>query len=237
VAAGSLVLSSLSPADADGQTALLTTPEEVLATEPGVFITLLKTSRPQPVPSQEKARVVAFLPSEGVVTRLNRGMQTKLTALEPLLRVAERDAVYDVRVVENPFARIVIYERTVLLISKTVLALLSAEDLRAQVAHEMGHEYFAAEYERATKARDARRLKDLELMCDAVGIVLLHELGLDPSRLIKGVETVTLYNRRTSQKGMDESNYPTLDERRKFAAAVGRWIERDKGKGKREKGR
>jgi len=203
---------------------LPSTPQELLASEPDVFITLLKTSMPQPVSSEEKARVVAFLPGEGVVTRLNRGMQSKLSALEPLLRAAERDAVYDVRVVENPLARIVIYERTVLLISRTVLALLSAEDLRAQVAHEIGHEYFTAEYERATKARDTRRLKDLELMCDAVGMVLLHELGLDPSRLMKSLETVTLYNRRTSQKGMDESNYPTLDERRKFAAAVHRWI-------------
>jgi hypothetical protein len=57
-------------------------------------------------------------------------------------------------------------------------------------------------------------------------MVLLHELGLDPSRLIKSLETVTLYNRRTSLKGMDESNYPTLDERWKFAAAVRLWIEK-----------
>jgi hypothetical protein len=61
-------------------------------------------------------------------------------------------------------------------------------------------------------------------MCDAIGMVMLHELGMDPTRVIASVEKVTLYNRRTSQKGMDESDYPTLDERRNFAVAIERWM-------------
>jgi hypothetical protein len=135
-----------------------------------------------------------------------------------------RDAVYDVRVVNVPVARIGLYERTVLLISGTALALLPAEDLRAQVAHEIGHEHFATEHDRATRAGDQRRLRELELMCDAVGMVMLHDLGMDPSRLMTSVEKLTLYTRRMFQTAMVESGYPTLDERRKFAAAVRRWI-------------
>jgi hypothetical protein len=222
-----LVLSSLPAAVAGGQTTLPSTPQELLATDPQVFVTALKASRPQPLSVEDRMRILAVLPAEGVITRLTRGLQNKLTTLEPLLRAADRDAVYDVRVVDVPLARIGLYERTVLLISGTALALLPAEDVRAQVAHEIGHEYFTAEQERATSAGDHRRLKEIELMCDAIGMVMLHELAMNPSRLVAGVEKVTLYNRRTSQIGMDESNYPTLDERRKFAAAVQRWIKRE----------
>jgi nicotinamidase-related amidase len=98
----------------------------------------------------------------------------------------------------------------------------------AQVAHELGHEYFATEHDRATQAGDRRRLRELELMCDAIGMVMLHDLGMDPSRLMRSVEKLTTYNRRVFQTAVDESGYPTLDERRKFAAAVRRWIAKGK---------
>ena len=207
-----------------GQTSLPSTPQELLAADPDGFATALKTLQRQPVSLDDKRRILASLPVDGEMTQLSAKLQQKLLALDPLLRAANRDGIYDVRVINIPLARMVLYEGTVLLISGTALALLSAEDLRAQVAHEIGHEYFTVEYERATQTSDTRRIKDLELMCDAVGMVMLHELRLDPSRLMRSIETVTLYNRRTSEKGMDESNYPTLDERRKFAAAVLRWI-------------
>jgi hypothetical protein len=192
--------------------------------DPDVFATSLATSRPRPVASEHRSRILGSLSPDGVMSPLPRGLQNKLTALGPLLRAADRDAVYDVRVVDIPLARIGLYERTVLLISGTALALLPAEDLRAQVAHEIGHEYFAAEHDRATKAGDRRRLRELELMCDAVGMVMLQNLGMDPSRLMTSIEKLTLYNRRVFQTAVDDSGYPTLDERRKFAAAVRRWI-------------
>ena len=227
-ACGSLVLLSLSQANAADQTSLPSTPQELLASDPHVVATILKGSRPTPVSSADRGRIFASLPAEGAMTQLAADQQRKLTALEPLLRAADRDGVYEVRVVGIPLARMVLYERTVLLISGTVLALLSADELRGQVAHEIGHEYFAAEHERATNAQDHRRLKEIELMCDAFGMVMLHELGMNSSRLMASVEKVTLYNRRMSQVGMDESNYPTLDERRRFAAAVRRWMSAEK---------
>ena len=185
----------------------------------------LKTSWPQAVSLAHKKEVLASLPVEGVVTGLSPELREKLRALDVLLRTVDRQTVYDVRVVDISMARVGLWERSALLISAPTLALLSGEELRALVAHEIGHEYFAAEYDRATMALDHRRLKELELMCDAIGIVMLQDLGLDPSRLMASVERVTLYNRRTSQNGMDESNYPNLDERREFAAAVQRWME------------
>lgn len=233
LAAGSLVLWSLSEVisaapEAAVQTTLPSTPQELLAMDPDVFATTLTTSRPSPVSSEHRSRILGSLSAEGVMSQLTGRQQNKLTALGPLLRAADRDAVYDVRVVDVPVARIGLYERTVLLISGTALGLLPVEDLRAQVAHELGHEYFATEHDRATQAEDRQRLRELELMCDAIGMVMLHDLGMDPSRLMRSVEKLTLYNRRMFQTAVDESGYPTLDERRKFAAAVRRWIAKGK---------
>ena len=162
-------------------------------------------------------------------TRFTSNREKKLIALQLLLRSVERETVYDVRVVNVPLAQIGLLERTVLLISEKALALLSAEELTAAAAHEVAHEYFAAEHERATNAKDYRRLREIELMCDAFGMVMLHDIGLSPSRLVRSVEKVTLYNRRMSHKDVGESNYPTLDERRKFAAAVQQWMRGQKG--------
>jgi len=110
------------------------------------------------------------------------------------------------------------------LISENALALTDGEDLQALMAHELGHEYIWAKYERASERGDHTRLKQLELMCDAIAIVILDGLGLDPSRLMTGVEKITRYNREVRWPMVDERGYPTLSERRAFARAVTAWI-------------
>ena len=57
------------------------------------------------------------------------------------------------------------------------LKLLEAEELRALVAHEIGHEYVWVDYARASARDDHRRLKDLELLCDAIAIVTVAWAG------------------------------------------------------------
>ena len=66
----------------------------------------------------------------------------------------------------------------------------------------------------------------LVLMCDAIAIVVLHELGMDPSRLMATVEKLTRYNRKFFGATIDESSYPTLSDRRKFARQVTAWMAR-----------
>ena len=105
---------------------------------------------------------------------------------------------------------------------------MSADELQAMVAHEIGHEYLWIDYERASKLGDYSRLKELELLCDAVAIVTLQALGLDPSRLMAGVEKITRYNRELFGTAVNETGYPTLSERREFARAVAAWVARDR---------
>ena len=212
--------------NAYGQTAFLSSPRELLATDPLAFAQWLDTNRPKPVSRQHKAHLLSKLPAKGEVINLDDSVRRKLAGLSRLLQRTERDSVYAIKVIDVPFARVTLYERTAILISKTVFTLLDAEELQALVAHEIGHEYVAVDYERASAREDHRRLKDLELLCDAIAIVTLHGLDMDPSRLTAGIEKITRDNRRLFEAAVDERNYPALSERRQFARAVTAWVAR-----------
>ena len=118
----------------------------------------------------------------------------------------------------SPQAVIVLHERALILISAPAIALVSAAELPALAAHEIGHEYVWIEWHRARQRADRARLKELELVCDAIAAVTLRQLGMDPSKVIDGVEKVTRFNRERFGSATNEESYPTLAERRAFAS-------------------
>jgi len=207
-----------------GQTVISLSPPELLSTDPRTFAQWLETERPMAVPAPDKAQILRTLPTEGEVTNLSDAARRKLAALDQLLRAAGHGADYEIKVIDIPQARIGLFKRSVVLISENALALTDGEDLQALMAHELAHEYIWAEHQRATERGDHTRLKQLELMCDAIAIVILDGLGLDPSRLMTGVERITRYNQEFRGPMVDERGYPTLSERRTFARAVTAWI-------------
>lgn len=226
--AGSVVLRQLGiglfALNAYGQAPPLSSPRELVETDPRSFAQWLKTNQPTPVSPDQKARIMAGLPRHGELTDLDAPSRRKLASLGPLLHATGRDSAYEIKVIDAPQVRIGLYARTVLLISEPALRLLEPEELQAQVAHEIGHEYVRVDHAHAAARGDSRRLKDLELLCDAIAIFILHGLGMDPSRLMTGVEKVTRNNQMMYESTVDDSNYPTLSERRKFARAVTAWV-------------
>jgi len=200
------------------------TPRALLASHPREFVEWLKTQQPASVSAGDKARLLAGLPTEGEITELDAKGRLKLEAVNRLLQATERDSWYEVKVTDVEYARIVVFARAVILISKSALRLLDEQDLQALVAHEIGHEYFASEYEDALKARDHRRLKDLELLCDAFAIVTLRRLGMNPARLVAGISKITRYNQRRFASRIDDTNYPSVAERRSFAREITTWL-------------
>ena len=122
---------------ARGQSLPLSNPQDLLSTEPGAFVRLLETARPTPVSSGDKARILSALPETGEITNLNAQALHKLAALSRVLRAT--DSVYVIKVFAVPQAAVALYARTVLLISEAALTLLSADELQAVVAHEIGH--------------------------------------------------------------------------------------------------
>ena len=203
------------------ETVALTTSQDLLATDPRAIARFLDTARPAPVSAEEKARVLSTLPLEGDVTGFIGLARRKLAALTKVLRATGRESVYDIKVIDVPQAAIGLHARAVILITESALTLLDADELQALVAHEVGHEYVWTEWERAFRLADRSRLKDLELICDAIAIVTLHGLGMDVSRLMSGLEKIGRFNREQFGKAHNERDYPTLGQRQAFAAGDG----------------
>ncbi len=205
------------------QTLQLSNSHNLLGMDPGAFALSLQTARPMPVSAQDKARVLSLLPEEGEVTTLNAAARQKLAALDDMLRRTGRERVYDIKVITVPQAAVGLHARAVLLISEAALTLVDADELQALLAHEIGHEYVWAARERAFQLADRNGLKDLELVCDAIAIVTLYELGMDVSRLMTGIEKISRFNRERLGTARNERDYPTVGERRAFAVAVATW--------------
>jgi predicted Zn-dependent protease len=133
-----------------------------------MFSEQLETARPAPVSALEKARILAALPEEGEIGNLALALRQKVATLSGVLAAAQRESVYGVKIISVPQAAVVLHARAILVISEHALTLLTAVELQAVVAHEIGHEYIWAEYEQAKTAADRHRLQELELVCDAM---------------------------------------------------------------------
>ena len=201
-----LVLLS-SAVDASGQTLTFRNPRDLLAGEPAAFMELLEAARPAPVSMEDMGAILRALPPEGEVTKLGAPAQQKVDAVRQLLKSTRRDW-YEIKVIDLPQAVIVLHARAVLLISAPTIALVNAAELQAMAAHEIGHEYVWIEWNRAHQHADRERLKELELVCDAIAAVTLHQLGMDPSKVIDAIEKVTRFNRERFGSATNEKNYP-----------------------------
>jgi Zn-dependent protease with chaperone function len=164
----------------------------------------------------EKSAVLQSLPADGALTQLGSGEQRKLRAVDAVLRTHRRNGVYDVRVIAVPQAWTGLHARAVLLISLPALTLLTSEELQALVAHEIGHEYVWQQYTDAKSRKDAKRVRELELVCDAIALRTLAREGVSPERLQTATEKVSWYNRERLGVALDLRNYPSLKERRQL---------------------
>ena len=219
-----VVLALLSSAlDLSGKELTFRNPRDLLAGEPAAFMGLLEAARPAPVSMEDMGAILMALPAEGEVTKLGAPAQQKVDAVRQLLKSTQRDW-YEIKVIDLPQAVIVLHARALLLISAPAIALMNAAELQAMAAHEIGHEYVWIEWNRARQRADRARLKELELVCDAIAAVTLRQLGMDPSKVIDGVEKVTRFNRERFGSATNEKNYPTLAERRAFAREIHRWL-------------
>jgi hypothetical protein len=93
----------------------------LLTADPAAFTELIETARPTALSADAKTVILKTLPREGEITTLNASHRQKLGALLPVLRAAQRDAVYDIKVFDVPQAAIGIYARAVILIWQAAL--------------------------------------------------------------------------------------------------------------------
>jgi hypothetical protein len=195
-------------------------PDELLAMDPPALARLLDESRPAPVSTAARAQVLAALPQHGEVHNLDDRARQKLAALASVLEAAQRGSVYAIKVIDVPYAFVGLHARTVLLISRPAVGLLSDDELRAVVAHETAHEYVHAEYERATAEGRNGRLQDLELICDIIAVMTLRTIGQEAWALAAGIEKILRFNHFHFGSEMDVPEYPSPLLRRSMMLAL-----------------
>lgn len=182
----------------------------------------LKSIRPPVVSPEQRARLVKMIRQEDVVSP-SAQRQAKLDALRPVLEYHERSTI-EVNILRLGLAWAGMLEGAAVVVSEEAVDILTAEELQAVVAHELGHEYFAAEYEAARKSKQYDRVKEIELRCDALAIITMKSLGMNPSSLLSGVSKLTQFN---EQRGV--RNNPNLvtsvDDRRGFCQAMIKLVE------------
>jgi predicted Zn-dependent protease len=203
---------------------------DLLAMDPLALARLLDESRPAPVSAAVRAHVLAGLPKKGEVQTFDDGERRKLAALAPVLEAAQRRSVYAIMVIDVPQAFVGLHARTVVFISRPVLGLMSEDELRAVVAHETGHEYIHAEYERATAEGHSGRLQDLELVCDIVAVMTLRAIGQEAWSLVAGIEKLLRFNRFHFGSEFDNPEYPSPLLRRSVVLALEKRILRVAGR-------
>lgn len=188
----------------------------------------LKSIRPQPLPPDLKAYVMTRLPKAPEIKPSASG-RAKLAILGPILNYHGRSSAYEFKVGRIGKAYVGLYACAAVLISEEALDLLTAEELQAVIAHEMGHEYFWNEYQLSDQKKQYQTVQELELRCDGVAIITLSQLGLDPARLMSAVAKLRKFNERAGALEERAYAYPSFDERMKFNRAM---IELIKARGK-----
>ena len=170
-----VVAAALGGTPAAGQSLSTTPSAELLAMDPLALARLLDESRPAPMPAAIRARVLAGLPKKGEVRDLDDRERGKLAALAPVLEVTQRGSVYAIKIIDVPHAFVGLHARTVVLISRPALRLMSKDELQALMAHENAHEYVYDEY----RASQGRRP-----YCPPAGsrACVRHHRGDEPSR-------------------------------------------------------
>ena len=144
-----------------GQNALPSSARELLATDPRAFVQWLDTNRPEPVSEQQMARILSRLQRAGEVKPSGASSQRKLAALNSFLRHNWHDRSFEIKVIDVAGARIVLYERTVVLIPEPAFNLLGVEELQAVLAHEIGHQYLSGAQAREPALKAQRSVRDL----------------------------------------------------------------------------
>ena len=193
----------------------------------GEILKLFESARPAPVSDAERGRILATLPTEGNVRELDAAQQEKLADVRSVLQPHRREGVYIIRVIQVAQAAVALHARAVVLISEPALDLLDADELKALVAHEVGHEYFWDDYFLARRDNRQSFLRRLELLCDGFAVITLERVGVNPERLISALDKISRYNRDRFGVAVNETNYPALAERRRFVERLVEWLRRD----------
>jgi hypothetical protein len=194
----------------DASAALLFFPRSELASPES----LLARLRPPKLLPEFRTRIIASLPREGELLPTARERST-MSATDRILAFHDRVGAVELKLIDTFQAGIGLHGRSVILISRRAIKLLSASELQALVAHELGHDYFWEEYEQAAAQNRKHVLREIELRCDAIALLTLRALNLDSNALGSALTKIDRFNAQFGTP-MNIDNYVSTVERTRF---------------------
>jgi len=146
-------------------------------------------------------------------------------AIRPVLQLHKRTEYVELFLYQDDSPRAALWMGCVLILSDSLVALLYDAELAGIVAHELAHSYFMDEMAAAQRTNDERRMKVIELKCDAVAMLSLKLLGSDPTYYIRGVKRIVnlMHNdsfsgvRYIAQSKHELKTHPSVVERGVFS--------------------
>ena len=182
----------------------------------------LKSIRPAAVSADRRASLVASIKKEDIVSP-SAQRQARLDAVRPILAYHDRAGI-EVKILRLGLAWAGMLEGSAVVVSEEAVDILTGEELQAVVAHELGHEYFAVEYDSARQSKQYDKVKEVELRCDAIAVITMRRLRLSPELLLSGVSKLTKFNEARGVKN-NPNLVSSVDERASFCRAMVRLIE------------
>jgi hypothetical protein len=173
---------------------------------------------PIPVSPAERVAALAALPRTGNLAPDDREAR-KFAEIYDFLHLAVPDETFVLKLVDVPYAAVRIYARFVLILSRPAVRVLTSEQLKALVAHELAHRYFWTDYYSARARNAGKDLINLELRCDAVAITTLNRLSLPPQSLPFAVRAVQSFNSHLGFP-LDTRFYPSTSQRERLEKTV-----------------
>jgi len=147
-------------------------------------------------------------------------------ALQPVLAYHEREGKMPIYVLRSDQPKAFVACRAVLIITTKLMLITSEAELRGIVAHELAHEYFWEERDRAFNEKDESLLREIELFCDAVAAITLKEIGDDPACYAEALKRMTYVGIAAGNATRSQTRtHPSLDARLK----LNQWLSKQLG--------
>jgi len=173
--------------------------------------------RPEPVNQFDKTLLIQNLPSLIVQHRVNQNSQLRKLhqRLATTLKVYNRDGIVDLIIFRHSEPIVISNPGVVLAFSSEILRVIGDDDaaLIGVAAHELAHEYVALEFLQAIQGNNLSRMRELELFCDAIAVVVLIILRLDPSHYARALRHIATYTNTAAELNDGTKSHPAIEVR------------------------
>jgi hypothetical protein len=184
----------------------------------------LASMRPDAVSESDKKKLLEDLPLVTAANRVNdhKRLEHLVARVQGALKLHGRAGIMEIIVFND--SRPIVYNKpgVVVVLSTEVLKIVGDDDaaLIGVVAHELAHEYVALPMLYALRAANNLKTSELELFCDAVAVVTILSLRMNPDSYRKALERICRHSQEAAFLNEGSGSHPSLDARLRLIAEI-----------------